>query len=389
MDNQTLIIALSLVSIVSSVALFVNWAGNKHIPGLFPIACGFLTTSIGVLLLTTQGNLTSLVSIILANALILGGRIPIVAGLAAFWNQEQSKLPIIASVLFLISIGTISYFALAEDNIVWRIRAYTFMMVFFSLANFYLVFNGLRLERRIRPVMTTTSNYGAILALFLFGFNAATQVFTLLLRSGPTISAPDQGTAFLILGSIFTVVVFAFAIIIMTMEELTVEHKENAIYDPITTILNHRTFLEVGQRIMGVALRYSKPVTMLTIEVENMDEIVKLHGYKVGNEMLRHFSLLASDRRRNEDVLARSSFKEFRLLLPGVDEQGAQVVIKKIQTAMAGEDYVYRGNTLNATLNIAHVTRREEDLNFQQMLSDGEAELFRVKQKKVEPPAES
>lgn len=389
MDNQTLIIALSLVSIVSSVALFVNWAGNRHIPGLLPIACGFLVTSIGVLLLTTQGNLTSLVSIILANALILGGRIPIVAGLAAFWNQEQSKLPIIASVLFLISIGTISYFALVEDNIAWRIRAYTFMMVFFSLANFYLVFNGLSLERRIRPVMTTTSNYGAILALLLFGFNAATQVFTLLLRSSPTLNAPDQGTAFLLLGSIFTVVVFAFAIIIMTMEELTVEHKENAIYDPITTILNHRTFLEVGQRIMGVALRYSKPVTMLTIEVENMDAIVKQHGYKVGNEMLRHFSLLASDRRRNEDVLARSSFKEFRLLLPGVDEEGAQVVINKIQSAMAGEDYVYRGNTLNATLNIACVTRREEDLNFQQMLSDGEAELFRVKQKQAEPQAES
>ena len=56
---------------------------------------------------------------------------------------------------------------------------------------------------------------------------------------------------------------------------------------------------------------------------------------------------------------------------------------------MAGEDYIYRGNTLNAILNIAHVTRREEDLNFQQMLSDGEAELFRVKRNKAEIQAES
>ncbi|MAS61027.1 MAG: hypothetical protein CMQ07_07980 [Gammaproteobacteria bacterium] len=34
MENESLIIALTIVSIVSCVALFVNWAGNRHIPGL-------------------------------------------------------------------------------------------------------------------------------------------------------------------------------------------------------------------------------------------------------------------------------------------------------------------------------------------------------------------
>ncbi len=118
-----------------------------------------------------------------------------------------------------------------------------------------------------------------------------------------------------------------------------------------------------------------------------MDDIVRQHGYKVGNEMLRHFSLMASDRRRHEDVLARSSFKEFCMLLPGVDEEGSKVVISKILTALQGEDYVYRGNKLEVSVNIDCVTRREEDLNLQQMLQEGEAELFRVKQKKDSEPA--
>ena len=96
---------------------------------------------------------------------------------------------------------------------------------------------------------------------------------------------------------------------------------------------------------------------------------------------------MASDRRRHEDVLARSSFKEFCMLLPGVDEEGSKVVISKILTALQGEDYVYRGNKLEVSVNIACVTRREEDLNLQQMLQEGEAELFRVKQKKDSEPA--
>ncbi|MCG8413273.1 MAG: GGDEF domain-containing protein [Pseudomonadales bacterium] len=387
MENPTLMIALTLVSIVSSVALFVNWAGNRHIPGLLLIASGFTATSVGVLLLATQGSLPPIISIVTANGLILAGRIPIVAGLAAFWNQEKSRLPVICFVLFLMTLSVLAYFTLVEDNITWRIRSYTPMAVFFSLCNIYLIANGLRIERKLRPVMTMSSNFGAFLALMLFSFNTVTEFILMFLRSGVPLDAPDQGTSMLLLGGIFTMVVFSFAIIIMTMEELSVEHKENAIYDPITTILNHRSFLEVGQRVMGIALRYSKPVSMLTIEVENMDQIVKEHGYKVGNEFLRHFSLLATDRRRNEDVLARSSFKEFRMMLPGVDEEGAKIVIQKIRNSLVGEDFIYRGNLIEIKLNIASVTRREEDLNLQQMLSEGEVELFRVKQQNAEVSA--
>lgn len=387
MENETLSIALILVSIVSSVALFANWAGNRHIPGLLLIAIGFLITSVGFLLLTTQGNFSPAISVVTANALILGGRLPVVVGLAAFWNQEKSKIPLVCGALLLVAIAAITYATLVDENTLWQIHAYTAMMVFFALCNIYIIGNGLRMERKLRPVMTMSANFGAFLALMLFSFNAVTEFILMLVRASTYVDSPDQGTSFMLLGSIFTMVVFAFAIIIMTMEELSVEHKENAIYDPITTILNHRTFLEVGQRIMGVALRYQKPVSLLTIEVENMDDIVRQHGYKVGNEMLRHFSLMASDRRRHEDVLARSSFKEFCMLLPGVDEEGSKVVISKILTALQGEDYVYRGNKLEVSVNIACVTRREEDLNLQQMLQEGEAELFRVKQKKDSEPA--
>ncbi len=256
MENETLSIALILVSIVSSVALFANWAGNRHIPGLLLIAIGFLITSLGFLLLTTQGNFSPAISVVTANALILGGRLPVVVGLAAFWNQEKSKIPLVCGALLLVAIAAITYATLVNENTLWQIRAYTAMMVFFALCNIYIIGNGLRIERKLRPVMTMSANFGAFLALMLFSFNAVTEFILMLVRASTYVDSPDQGTSFMLLGSIFTMVVFAFAIIIMTMEELSVEHKENAIYDPITTILNHRTFLEVGQRIMGVALRY-------------------------------------------------------------------------------------------------------------------------------------
>ena len=382
MENDTLTVALGLVATICSLALFINWSGYKHIPGLLNIAIGFAITSAGILLLTTEQSLHPWFSIIAANALILSGRIPLLIGLASFWNQEGSKLPILTSVLFVLVMVAFYYFTFVEPSTIWRIRIYTGLMLVFNLSYIYIITKGMKVESKMRPVMSINSNNGSFLALMLFSFNTVTEIILMYVRSGAPLLTPDEGTSILLLGSIFTMIVFSFAIIIMTMEELALEHKENSIYDPITTILNHRTFLEVGNRVMGIALRYSKPVTLLTIEIENMEEVVKKFGYRTGNEMLRHFSLMATDRRRNEDVLSRSSFKEFRMLLPGVDEEGSKVVIEKIYKALQAEQFAHKNSMLEIKVNLASITRREEDLNLTQMLQEGEIELFRVKMEK-------
>jgi diguanylate cyclase (GGDEF)-like protein len=379
MENLTLMIAAGLISIISSIALFVNWAGNKHIPGLCLIAVGFTVTSIGVLLLPTQGQLPLLVSIVIANSLILLGRIPLLIGLAEFWNQDESRIATVTSALTVVTIAGLYYFTVIQEDTVSRIRIYTAMMFTFNLSYVYIISNGLKEERKRRPVMAVSANFGAFLALMLFTFNAVAEVVIMFLRSGAPLTLSDSGTSILLLGAIFSTTVFAFAIIIMTMEELNVEHQENTIFDPVTTTLNHRTFIEVGQRVMGIALRYNKPVSLLTIEIDNMDDVVKKYGYTVANEMLRHFSLMATDRRRNEDVLARSSFKEFRMLLPGVDEKGREVVINKVNKALKTQGFLFRGEAIPITATISAVTQREEDLSLQGMMQEGEIELYRLK----------
>lgn len=387
MDPSTLIAALALVATVCSAALFANWYSNRHVPGLFAIAVGFAMTAVGILLLSTQGTLPPIISVMLANSMIMGGRIPVLIGLAAFWNQEKSQIPLFCLIWLIGSIAGFYYFTMVDDSVLWRIRIYSSMIVISCCAAVYILVKGLRIERRLRPVMAITTSYGAYGLIGLFSFNAVYEAILGLSRPGIPLTAADPGTALLLLSALATVLIIALAVIIMTMEELSVEYKENAIFDPITTILNHRTFLEVSNRVLGVALRYSKPVSMLTIEVANLDEIAQQFGARIANELLRHFSLMATDRRRNEDVLARTGFNQFHMLLPGVDETGAAVVITKIRQAIMAEDFVYRGNKLEINMVIATITRREEDLNLQQMLQESELALFRAKQELEGIPA--
>ncbi len=381
LHNPTLVIAIALVTLVSSIALFINWAANKHVPGLLKIAIGYLLYAVGMILLSEQGYLHPVISILLANSVLFVGRIAMLIGLCEYWNQEGTRLPQWCFSILAVMLVGYAYFTLVEDSLQWRIALYTPFNVFLNLCTVYILLRGIRLERNLRPVMNTAMHYGAYLLITLMLADSIGEITLAFLRSSPSLMGPDAGTSFLLLGAVLSITIFPFTIIIMTMEELNVEHEENAIYDPVTTILNKRTFLEVGQRIMGVALRYSKSVSLLTIEVLNMNEIVNKHGHQVGNKLLRHFSLLANDRRRNEDVLARTSFKDFRLLLPGVEKAGAEVVVEKIRKANADRDFMVDGKTIDINFVVSAITRKEEELNLQQMLQDGEIELLKIKSK--------
>ncbi len=383
LDNPTLVIAIALVTLLASSALFVNWAVNRHVPGLFKIAAGYLIDAAGLILLSQQGYVDPVFSILLANMLVFGGRIVSLIGLAEYWNHEDSKLPRICMAILAVLMFAYAYFTFVEDSLGWRIALYTPFNIFLNLCTVSVLVSGIRIERSLRPVMSAGTHYGAYMIIALMLVNTVGESMLAFLRSSSTLLAPDAGTSFLFLGVIFTIVIFPFSVIIMTMEELKVEYDENAIYDPVTTIFNQRLFLEVGKRVVGVALRYSRPVSLLTMEVINMNQIVALHGHKAGNRLLRHFSLLASDGRRNEDMLARTSFKDFRMLLPGVEEVGARTVVEKIYAANESKDFLFEGEKVEIELVVSAVTSREEELDLQRMLLDGELELEYVKAGKI------
>ncbi|MEQ8406819.1 MAG: diguanylate cyclase [Gammaproteobacteria bacterium] len=379
LHTPTLVLVTGLVTLVASIALFINWIANRHVPGLLKIAIGYVLNAVGLTLLSQQEYLHPALAVVMANGTVLFGRILIILGLAEYWKQEDSKLPGIN--LFVLASWLLGYiyFTFINDSMSSRIALYTPVSVFINLCAIYILFNGIRIERGLRPVMSATAHYGAYLLIVMMVLNSLGETTLAFMRDSASLMEPDLATGLLFLGIVLSVMIFPFAIIIMTMEELSVEHEENAIYDPITTILNKRTFLEVGQRIMGVALRYSKPVSLLTIEVINMQQIVEKHGHQAGNKLLRHFSLLANDRRRNEDVLARTSFKDFRLMLPGVAQDGAQVVVEKISKANKESDFEIDGKVIEIDFLVSAITRKEEELNLQQMLQDGELELAKLK----------
>ena len=87
-----------------------------------------MATCVAVLRASLQGNLPPLISVFLANALIMGGRIPVLSGLANFWNQENTRLPLLCIIWFVGSMAGFYYFTFVDESILWRIRIYAMVM---------------------------------------------------------------------------------------------------------------------------------------------------------------------------------------------------------------------------------------------------------------------
>jgi len=70
------------------------------------------------------------------------------------------------------------------------------------------------------------------------------------------------------------------------------------------------------------------------------------------------------------------------MLLPGVPESGAQIVVEKIRDAVNKGEFVHEDAEIDLDFNVAAITREGEHLNLQQMLVDGDLELARHKHSK-------
>jgi|TARA_B110000196_G_scaffold289661_1_gene275385 hypothetical protein len=79
----------------------------------------------------------------------MGGRIPVLSGLANFWNQENTTLPLSCIVWLVGSMAGFYYFTFVDDNILWRIRIYTVRMVVFSPSVVYVLAKGLKIEQKL------------------------------------------------------------------------------------------------------------------------------------------------------------------------------------------------------------------------------------------------
>ena len=115
------------------------------------------------------------------------------------------------------------------------------------------------------------------------------------------------------------------------VRQLLLNERQMSRTDPLTHAVNSRAFREMAEAEISRAERYSYPLTLAYLDLDNFKAINDTRGHSVGDILLRTVADTIRESSRKADILARIGGDEFVLLLPATDQQAARVAIAKIQ----------------------------------------------------------
>jgi diguanylate cyclase (GGDEF)-like protein len=106
--------------------------------------------------------------------------------------------------------------------------------------------------------------------------------------------------------------------------------RSEALLDGLTGLGNHRAFQEEMERQWSTAMRYSRPLALVLLDLDEFKQINDSEGHAAGDLLLRRIGGLINTSLRRSDRAFRVGGDEFALLLPDTDDDGAYVVMRRL-----------------------------------------------------------
>ena len=146
--------------------------------------------------------------------------------------------------------------------------------------------------------------------------------------------------------------------------------------DALTGLLNRRGFETQMAFAVALARRSSRPLSLITVDVDHFKRVNDTYGHEAGDEVLRRLARTLESRLRGSDVVARLGGEEFVALLPDTDLNGAKSIAQALVAAMAEQQDPVVG-TITVSAGVA--TMRGAEDNGAAMLRRGDAALYEAK----------
>lgn len=147
--------------------------------------------------------------------------------------------------------------------------------------------------------------------------------------------------------------------------------------DPLTGLLNRRSFLQRAAPLWSTALRNDRPMSLLMVDIDHFKSINDRFGHTVGDEVLTAFGKFLFGARRQGDLVARWGGEEFIVLLPETGLSQALALGERLRvklgTAQISASYPH---PLSASFGLAD---RSPGDSLEGLIGAADAQLYRAK----------
>ena len=133
--------------------------------------------------------------------------------------------------------------------------------------------------------------------------------------------------------------------------------QESAYRDELTGLHNYRLFAEYLEQEISRSSRYSGPVSLVMVDIDNFKMYNDKNGHEAGNQTLATVARLLKASLRKTDFASRYGGEEFALILPATPKTGARLVAERTRATIEQHAFAYAesqpGKRLTVSMGVA------------------------------------
>jgi len=131
--------------------------------------------------------------------------------------------------------------------------------------------------------------------------------------------------------------VFIFRPLVGRVRRYAAQLYDFATRDPMTGLLNRRTFMEVAKRIERERRRNPFPISLVMLDIDHFKAVNDTYGHATGDVVIVRTASVTEEMGRDADVAARIGGEEFVILLPHTELEGAKIASERLRQRIAAE----------------------------------------------------
>ncbi|PKO33230.1 MAG: GGDEF domain-containing protein [Betaproteobacteria bacterium HGW-Betaproteobacteria-7] len=373
MHSPTLLILAAILMGIMALMLLAAWRFNRQIAGFGAWTLAYLSGFLFCISLLLRPALPEIASVLAAQVFIF-----LMAYLNLTGTRAYIGLPVLPKAYPMLGLAALlvvsTWFTLVEPNGGARFAVSSLMIGSIFLLCARTIAKGKIHDYPARYLYATASGFHGLFLLlrpwlFALGSNG--------LFDEQQAIALSQ---FVIIESIVTIVLMAFAIVMLANERVTLELRSVADCDPLTGTFNRRSFLTLLDKSISVAVRGNTPLSVMLVDLDHFKKINDTWGHQTGDEALRHFVAVAENCVRHGDVIGRMGGEEFAIFLPHAGLVEAMAAANRLLVAIETHPVANEPTPISMTASIG-VADWQPGETAETVLNRADESMYRAKRR--------
>lgn len=116
--------------------------------------------------------------------------------------------------------------------------------------------------------------------------------------------------------------------------KLIEELRKKTVTDPLTNLFNKQYLLSALEKEIDRGRRYSRPLSLLMIDIDHFKRVNDTYGHLAGDEVLKVIAKTLLAKTRKSDIVGRFGGEEFAIILPETVKEQGVLVGEKLRVAI-------------------------------------------------------